>query len=105
VLEDCVMFTKDYVLARERGRLKVLIEKGVPADYYSVDDYMLDVAMDFSWDGTSPSEYDWCLKDPEWLKLAGELREKRGLDIIGEFTKNKTDDEEAINEMPNFIRK
>lgn len=80
--------TPEQIVSRERARLAGMLETGVfpPTGYDDSNDWLCDLYPDFSWNAALQRELRACIADPEWLKLAEQLKTTFGFCILTEFT-------------------
>jgi hypothetical protein len=74
------------VVQREIDRLQNILKEGLHPVYLgSFEEFLYDFHPDFSWNTNNVLEYQSLLDSPEWMKVAEEVREKRGYDFIKEM--------------------
>lgn len=71
------------VLGREILRLKKILTHGIPECYSSFFEYLCDWGADFSWTvEAGVLQYQDLLDSEEWVRLAAQVKEKRGYDFV-----------------------
>lgn len=77
-----------------RRELVRLLADGLHPAYKSWDEFMIDYHPDFSWSNPRP-ELQACLDDAEWMRLAGEVKAKYGVDFAEEHRQAISEDAEG----------
>lgn len=76
----------DHIIPRERARLQQILDTGgIPEVYDDMEDYLVDVYPDFSWNANSIIELETVMQDPEWQQLAQQVNAMIGFDFAEEF--------------------
>lgn len=75
-----------YIQLREVKRLEKILALGLHPCYMDFDEFLCDFYPDFSWNSKDcNAELRMLLADPEWMGLAAQVLEARGMDFVSEL--------------------